>query len=870
MNYEINKESVKVSFPPQSVLMTVGPTGCGKTTFAKRLVKKTPFGMRAVHISSDHIRQELLGQDVLKGNLHKYDNQMMQVSHKAFEKLWFDLRMAMQYPYPADLIVLDTTGLNEEFRETVEKICKENYYACIPVVFEYKKFGDYFDHLTDQDQNRKLIARHLERLREYQRTMKRPKNGIIKVKSPFTEPEIDPASTAHLKRVREYAPSRRYDVIGDIHGCWEEFTDLVQKLGYTINDHGINAPEGSKLILAGDVIDKGPKSREVAKLILNSPDVVLVLGNHENFANYAALDMDEAKGPPTEVREKYFNMSMEKDEDWIQTVKYLMEKAVPFYEFANGIVTHSPCKRGVLGKMHPNAVREQNRGLRYPEVANADELHAALDDKFAEIFKDAQRNEPLHIFGHIASVTPIVAGNQIGIDTGCVHGNKLTAVSVLPNGRYFFTQVPAKQTYFPKDLYRKAEKVMPETDTLWQKLDPQSRKAIARMFRSGVNYVSATMSPSDKLGDELESLEAGLRYFQNQKVEHLLIQPKYMGSRCQIYLYPHEVEKSYGVSRNGIRIRHVDLSPVLPTLTKLVSSWQDLNFTECYVFDGELLPWTAMGKGLVEEQFDPVAKCLGRELKARKANGFLEALQASKETQAYVNFREQKNSKTKKDWIDQIGHAQYTTLSALAATEMRSYAEDEADLEKYRQQVELYGSDAPLEYRPFNLLKVAFKNGEEWVNDKSLYDLNLFGMDNTLPLLVTEENFAESLEKAKRFYSQVTTGRRMEGVVIKPAGAIPRGCAAYLKVRNSEYLRIVYGYDYLKPSKYQRLLGNKRIGGKRRTSIREHELGQKLLSIPLKDLAPEDRQSAFPNGYVQIAANILEALKDEKSLDPRL
>jgi len=60
--------------------------------------------------------------------------------------------------------------------------------------------------------------------------------------------------------------------------------------------------------------------------------------------------------------------------------------------------------------------------------------------------------------------------------------------------------------------------------------------------------------------------------------------------------------------------------------------------------------------------------------------------------------------------------------------------------------------------------------------------------------------------------------------------------APMMKVRNSEYLRIIYGYDYLQKDKYSELLKNKRIGSKIKRSIFEAKLMQKLLEIPLADI----------------------------------
>ena len=58
-------------------------------------------------------------------------------------------------------------------------------------------------------------------------------------------------------------------VIGDIHGCYDTFMALLKKL-----------PEGDKICLVGDLIDRGPKSRQVVQYVIDNK-IDCVKGNHE-------------------------------------------------------------------------------------------------------------------------------------------------------------------------------------------------------------------------------------------------------------------------------------------------------------------------------------------------------------------------------------------------------------------------------------------------------------------------------------------------------------------------------------------------------------------------------------------------------------
>ena len=64
-----------------------------------------------------------------------------------------------------------------------------------------------------------------------------------------------------------------FDIIGDIHGCFDELIELLQKLGYKIStqpdgDTTVEPPEGRKAVFVGDYVDRGPKVAEVLRLIM--------------------------------------------------------------------------------------------------------------------------------------------------------------------------------------------------------------------------------------------------------------------------------------------------------------------------------------------------------------------------------------------------------------------------------------------------------------------------------------------------------------------------------------------------------------------------------------------------------------------------
>src|SRR5262249_58596618 len=84
-----------------------------------------------------------------------------------------------------------------------------------------------------------------------------------------------------------------FDIIGDVHGCFDELRELLIQLGYqiTVTEDGnsqpayaVRAPEGRKAVFLGDLVDRGPKIPEALKLVMSmvgSGVALCVPGNHD-------------------------------------------------------------------------------------------------------------------------------------------------------------------------------------------------------------------------------------------------------------------------------------------------------------------------------------------------------------------------------------------------------------------------------------------------------------------------------------------------------------------------------------------------------------------------------------------------------------
>lgn len=132
-----------------------------------------------------------------------------------------------------------------------------------------------------------------------------------------------------------------YDIVGDIHGHFDELVLLIEKLGYIQKNNLYVHPDNRKLIFVGDLIDRGPKIREVLQLVKGLVDNDLgycILGNHEyNAVNFWQLRKDGKgyyrKHNHTNLVQHYQTIMAFKNKeeewnmylDWMITLPFILE-----------------------------------------------------------------------------------------------------------------------------------------------------------------------------------------------------------------------------------------------------------------------------------------------------------------------------------------------------------------------------------------------------------------------------------------------------------------------------------------------------------------------------------------------------------------
>lgn len=120
------------------------------------------------------------------------------------------------------------------------------------------------------------------------------------------------------------------------------------------------------------------------------------------------------------------------------------------------------------------------------------------------------------------------------------------------------------------------------------------KKRIDWFCKNKINAFSPTISPAPKSVErnEIESLYEGILWFVLNGVKEIVIEKKYMGSYCDIYLHK-RLEDTYLVSRNGYKINHLDQEQCLRALQGLHDkfSWDGASYhsvgVDAMVYSGE-------------------------------------------------------------------------------------------------------------------------------------------------------------------------------------------------------------------------------------------------------------------------------------------
>ncbi len=266
---------MNLTIPELALVVLIGPSGSGKSTFARQHFLPT----------------EVLSSDYFRGLLADDENDQT-VTKDAFEALNY---IAAKRLANGRLTVIDATNVKPQDRKQYVQLARQYHVLPVAIVLD---LPEPICQARNEARADRTFGKHVIRnqIREMQRSLRRlKKEGFRRI---HTLHSVEEVAVAEIQREplwnnrrEEHGP---FDIIGDLHGCADELELLLEKLGYIWEElpeksfytyHRVyEHPEGRKAIFLGDLVDRGPKTPDVLRLVMGmvaANNAICVPGNHD-------------------------------------------------------------------------------------------------------------------------------------------------------------------------------------------------------------------------------------------------------------------------------------------------------------------------------------------------------------------------------------------------------------------------------------------------------------------------------------------------------------------------------------------------------------------------------------------------------------
>jgi protein phosphatase len=815
----------KITIPELALVVLVGPSGCGKSTFARKHFLATEV------LSSDFCRA-----------LVSDDENNQAATKDAFEVLHF---IAAKRLAAGKLTVVDATNVQPEARKPLVALARQYHVIPVALVLNLpdRVCQDRNKQRADRNFGPHVIRQQSQQLRRSIRNLKR--EGFRHIYEFSSQAEVDDVEIERQplwnNRKFEHGP---FDIIGDVHGCFDELRELLTKLGYEITTNGtVNGvhPEGRKAVFLGDLVDRGPKVPEVLKLVMSmtaAGGALAVPGNHDSklMRKLRGRDVQITHG----LAESLMQLESEPPEFKEQVADFI-DSLVSHYVLDDGrlVVAHAGLKEELQGR---GSGKVRDFALYGETTGETDEFGLPVRYNWAAEY----RGRAMVVYGHTPVPEPEWLNGTICIDTGCVFGGKLTALRY-PEKELI--SVAALQTYYePSKPFLREEDQAPALtaqqtyDDVLDIEDVSGKRIISTRLHHTVTireensfaaleamsrfaadpkwliYLPPTMSPSEtsREGDLLEHPSEAFAYFRNAGVARVVCEEKHMGSRAVVIVCRDReaARKRFGVvedaagicyTRTGRRFfedRALETEFIARVQTALEGAhvWEEFE-TDWVCLDCELMPWSAKAQELVRQQYAAVGA----------------AAQAS--------------------LVDVIGALSDAGQSNPEITPLLDrYRQRQTAAAKYRDAYRRYcwpvQSIDDLKVAPFHLLATEGRVHTDRDHVWHMQTLKRVCEADERLLLATSYLVVDVTDPAREqagvAWWEELTGRGGEGMVVKPFDFITRSSRGLVqpavKCRGGEYLRIIYGPEYALPENLERLRA-RGLSTKRSLALREFALG---------------------------------------------
>ncbi|MFJ4869819.1 polynucleotide kinase-phosphatase [Streptomyces sp. NPDC088757] len=801
-----------------SLVVLVGATGSGKSTFARRHFKPT----------------EVVSSDFCRGLVADDENDQS-ASRDAFDVLHY---IAGKRLAAGRLTVVDATNVQQEARRQLVQLARTHDVLPIAIVLDLPEQVCRERNAARPDRAgmpAHVIQRHRRELRRSLRGLER--EGFRKVHVLRSVEEVEAAEVVLERRFNDLRHlTGPFDVVGDVHGCSSELETLLGKLGYVDGHH----PEGRTAVFVGDLVDRGPDSPGVLRRVMSmvaSGDALCVPGNHENKLGrwLKGRKVQQTHG----LAETIEQLEGESEEFRAEVAKFI-DGLVSHYVLDGGDLV--VCHAGLPEKYHGRTSgRVRSHALYGDTTGETDEFGLPVRYPWAEEY----RGRATVVYGHTPVPNTSWINNTLCLDTGAVFGGRMTALR-WPERE--LVDVPAERVWYeparplasaapgghqgrPLDLAdvhgrrtvetRHHGNVAVREENAAAALEVMSRFAVDPRLLS---YLPPTMAPTATSREDgyLEHPAEAFAQYRADGVERVVCEEKHMGSRAVAL-----VCRDAGAARERFGADGVTgalhtrtgrpffdgaavTEEVLARLRAAIGAaglWEELD-TDWLLLDGELMPWSLKSAGLLRAQYAAVGAASGAVLP-----GAVDALRraAGRGVEGVDGLLDRQRERA----VD---------AEAFTAA-YRRYCWPTEGLEGVR-------------FAPFQLLAARGRSLAAVPHDEQLAWLDRLvehdrtGLVQVTRRLVVDTGDGASVRAGVDWWLDLT-GAGGEGMVVKPLAALVRDGKGRLvqpgvKVRGREYLRIIYGPEYTRPENLERLR-QRFLGHKRSLALREYALGLEAL-----------------------------------------
>jgi protein phosphatase len=645
---------MELTVPELSLVVLVGITGSGKSTFARAHFKPTEV------ISSDYCR-----------GLVADDENDQSATPAAFDVLRYIAGKRLE---AGRLTVVDATNVQPEGRRDLVNLAREYDVLPVAIVLDLpeKLCAERNANRQDRDFGPHVIRRQRDQLRRNLRRLQR--EGFRTVHVLHSQEDVDAAS---ITRTKLYSDLRHeagpFDVIGDVHGCLPELTELLAALGYCLERDAAGRPVGARhpdrrAVFVGDLVDRGPDTPGVLRLVMGmvaAGTAFCVSGNHEakllralrgknvKVNHGLAESLEQLGGEPEEFRTE---------------VERFIDGLISHYVLDGGrlVVAHA----GLLERYQGRASGRVREFCLYGQTTGeTDEYGLPVRFPWAQEY----RGRAVVVYGHTPVPRAEWLNNTLCLDTGCVFGGRLTALNYperalvsVPAARVYYT--PARP--FPADpapkesgaaesgagesgaaaAGRREPDVLDIGDVSGSRVietaylprvgvrEDHAVAALEVMSRFAIDprwllYLPPTMSPvaTSPRDDMLEHPDEAFSAYRADGVTSVLCEEKHMGSRAVLLVCrsPGVAQARFGVpdrealgviwTRTGRPFFAAELmAPLLASLSAAAEAaglFAELE-TSWLLFDAELLPWNVKAGQLLRDQYAAVGAAARASLPA--------------------------------------------------------------------------------------------------------------------------------------------------------------------------------------------------------------------------------------------------------------